>query len=375
MRRMTRPPPALPEGNPDVWKWSERLLGLTPIVRGGSQARGIDVGRPVRGPSIRGQLRAWWRATHPTDNLTVLRSEERQLFGSVHGGRVMASQVRVGVRQAASRGRNAPSNEELGYGLWPLRNMQNQGHQLHTNVSATVDVSGPVGESGALQRAVEAWLLCSGLGSRTRRGYGVLWPRDWPRFESVADWASRIMALSPGYRDRGWPSLGCATFLSWKDVEKPTAELAVLDALERFRAARGMREDVNGTFNGNCRLPAIQNQDWPAVRDGQGSVDWWPALGLPIPVRSSEPQRHFQGTRIIKPVKGNRLPSPILVRPVPLASGRYAPALIVLRLWAFPQVNVRNAAGVGGTVNQPALGQFVNFLVAQSGAQQLGVAP
>lgn len=363
MRKVSSPPPAFPAARAEEWVWSARLRGLTPIVRGGSQKGGIDEDRPVRGPSIRGQLRAWWRATQATTDLRALYAAEVALFGAVHGD-LRASQVRVGVRDAESKGLTAP--DPLGYGLWILR--QSEGKQLHDAVRATVDVRAPATHQVELARALDAWLLCAGLGSRTRRGYGALWPEEWPGFADADAWAAKIAALAPPAGARKWASLAGVTCLTW-DVTHGSAQKAVDEALDRFRQARGMASLPQRQFDGSKRFPPIQNEDWQNLKVGRGEVKWWPALGLPIQVRSSHD--HFPGTREIKPRHASRLPSPILVRPIPLRSGQFAPGLIVLRLWSTPEVEVRGAGGMRGAVRQVALDGFVEFL-EQKGARRLG---
>jgi CRISPR type III-B/RAMP module RAMP protein Cmr1 len=359
MRRTDAAPPPVPERSDAVWRWSADVRSITPIVNGGSESKRIDEGRPIRVPSVRGGLRSWWRATQDTTDLQALRTQESALFGAVHGEKTLASAVRVAVRQATSTPRPGPEQD---YALWTLRGAV--GPQLHADVRARLDVEAPSEHGAALQRAVDAWLLCGGLGSRTTRGYGILTARA--PFGTIEAWASEITRLAPSAGARPWPSLAGATLLTWaaQGSERKALELA----LQRFREARGMKALSRDEYDGSLRMPAIQQNDWGTIREGRGQLDVWPSLGLPIQVRSSH--GHFKGTREIKPAQSLRLPSPILIRVVPVGS-QFVPALIVLRLWATPKVVVKGAPGVTGQVRQDGLDAFVAFLQSK-GARRVG---
>ncbi len=362
MRRPAHAPPPVPERSDAVWRWSEELRSITPIVNGGSRSKAIDEGRPIRVPSVRGQLRSWWRATQDTTDLATLRAEEAALFGSVHGeDRARASAVRVAVREARSTPRPAPVQD---YALWTLRGAE--GSQLHADVSAQLELEAPAAHGAALRRALDAWLLCGGLGSRTTRGYGILTARE--PFASIDAWAAELARLAPKPGTRPWPSLAGATLWSWP--AQPTERKALEHALQRFREARGMKSISRDEYDGSQRMPEIQQNDWGALRDGRGRLRVWPALGLPIQVRSSH--GHFAGTREIRPAPAHakRLPSPVLVRVVPVGT-QFVPALIVLRLWATPQVVVKGVPGVTGEVRQEGLDAFVAFLQTK-GARRVG---
>lgn len=46
-----------------VPRWTFRVSLLTPVFGGGVMPAEVEEDRPFRVPSIRGQLRFWWRAT------------------------------------------------------------------------------------------------------------------------------------------------------------------------------------------------------------------------------------------------------------------------------------------------------------------------
>ena len=106
---------------------------ITPVMGGGAIPKKPDERSPIRVPSIRGQLRFWWRATHRDLDLETLRDRETQLFGGV-GGEPTASALSVHVTKQPRRGRDlhvfvrgdafklTPGvSPSLAYGAFPLR--------------------------------------------------------------------------------------------------------------------------------------------------------------------------------------------------------------------------------------------------------------
>lgn len=347
-------PPPVPERSDAVWRWSAELRSITPIVNGGSRSKSVDEGRPIRVPSVRGQLRHWWRAIQDTTDLDELREREGELFGAVHPA-PRASPVTVWVH-AGTESNTTRATSQHPYALWTL--VKEPTDQLHVGVEARIEVTGPIDRADELTCALEAWLWCGGIGSRTRRGYGAL-TADGHTFRDPGAWANEIRRLAPRSAARAWPSLADATLLHWPAQRTPdSAHRVVLDAL--------MQSRVKSAAGRDGRAPGI-DKDSAVMTAGRGSLATWPALGLPIPFAGRSPVT-------IKPRgdKIQRLPSPLLVRVVPLSDGFFLPALVALRLWATPNVEVSGARDVHGQVRQDGLDGFVEFLVQKKGARPVG---
>ncbi len=147
--------------------------------------------------------------------------------------------------------------------------------------------------------------------------------------------------LAPPRGSRPWPSLAGARAAWLRDCVQSRPGQAVDKALESFKALRGM-ESLGGTrFDGSKRIPAAQN-DWLRVRGGKPMDDaFTPALGMPLMYRSSN--NHLSGVTKIEPLQGDRLPSPIHIRPVPTKGG-WAPVIIALRPWYTGRIQAKNRA-------------------------------
>lgn len=204
-----------------------RLATVTAVVGGGVEALTPDPLDPVRVPSIRGQLRGWWRALGDEPDAQALFDAETRLWGGVDVQEdaqkkptARKSLVTLGV-QVDSPGRVVPAgwhtrledwrfralpdwNDGLwiGYGLFPLQRTNEERLQafkgregrlgtksiredLQFTLTLRVQPPGcdsPKGDAlpastpdlGRVLAALWAWVHFGGLGARTTRGFGAL---------------------------------------------------------------------------------------------------------------------------------------------------------------------------------------------------------
>ncbi len=207
-----------------------RRIGLTcrfisPVFGGGVDPKKPDPVTPVRVPSIRGQLRFWWRATHADLSLRELRERETRIFGGVHGDEPVASPLVIQVArqprppqslavfQNGNAFNKAPGiTEALAYGAFPLRGLD--AAKIHDTLSVYTDsfdleLSFPERDAPEIHRALWAWLHFGGLGGRVRRGFGAI------ELEKATGWAL------PSIQE-GWPG----------GQQHPEATWATLGALQ-----------------------------------------------------------------------------------------------------------------------------------------------
>lgn len=341
------------------------VRSLTPIYKGGANPKGIDEGLPFRGPTIRGVLRHWWRATQDITDVRLLREKEGLLFGQVFQGRASASQVRVGVSDMASTPSGTPDG--LGYATWVTRNDGTK--PFHDVASGHIRVTCPDEHAEDLRRALSAWMLAGGVGSRTRRGLGLLWTDDTrlvPDIQRPTDYAAALHALAPEPSNRSWPSLAGVRVLT-HEGKHAQARSAVATALEAFHDVRSMRREGN-RFSGQHRPPEFQD-DWLAIKNNAGHMGGFtPMFGMPLAYRSST--GHFPGAMMISPKERDqdRLPSPVLVRAVRAGPRAYVAALILLQPWASPEFegrNGRNGQRIRGRCDPRALDILASALMQQ----------
>ncbi|MEJ5233711.1 MAG: type III-B CRISPR module RAMP protein Cmr1 [Geminicoccaceae bacterium] len=346
---------------------------VTPVLGGAAVPRTIDEVDVVRVPSIRGQLRFWWRALHahlhPTPR--ALHEAESALFGRAadEGGGRSAVDVRISGVTAGSVDRTevrlyGAQATPGAYAVFPARAEAGgtpTAPRRSPGTRFTLELLAPTDRLEELQHVVRAWILFGGYGSRTRRGLGSLTVEGaersrWLPNEATCAEFTRLFGRDP-FAAAGPPSetprLAGASLLVGEPVAQ--AEQAWTTALHWLRDFRQGTETGARNPGGNNR-PSISN--WPEadkIRHLTGKTrshpprhgpdPAWPraAFGLPIVGQFQTAARG--GGRYDEPgpfeltwrdADGlhNRLASPLIVKAMPLATGKFVPiALWLERAW------------------------------------------
>ncbi|MEN0067994.1 MAG: RAMP superfamily CRISPR-associated protein [Myxococcota bacterium] len=348
------------------------LRAVTPVYLGSARPAGIDKDYPFRGPSLRGNLRTWWRAVHPTQDLSELRNAERALFGGIHDeqgqGAPRASRVSLGLARMSSRVStrkqlNEHLDTDLPYALWVDRaGTETRYHlqaraRLQLTLRPRAEDELPADAAPLLERALKAMVLLGGAGSRTRRGLGRLWSDELlgPTVANAESLAEMLSELAPTSAPRGWPSLAGMT-VAWKSGSTyGNAALAAQAALEVLQLLRGMRPDGD-RFDGSERLEEAE-QDWFHINHGMPLHQAFAAaLGMPLAYRKP-------GVLVARVVphghETDRLPSPLHVRPVPTPNG-WAAVILCLQPWYTGAISSSHRPHEKGSLNPCA----VNIMVA-----------
>ena len=217
------------------------LESQTPIVGGGADALTSDAIDPVRLPSIRGQLRFWWRALGTERTADELFERESALWGGVDIPPKTESRVPARLDQAGTSsnspplpdakkslirldvqveraGHEAPAGwhrrldngqfralpewddgPSFGYGLFPLQRSREERKEAHDagqrrlgtktvraglRFKLSVAIDDPSTnrlsdpDLNRIVAALWAWIHFGGLGARTTRGFGALALRE-----------------------------------------------------------------------------------------------------------------------------------------------------------------------------------------------------
>ena len=346
---------------------------VTPVLGGAAVPRTIDGVDIVRVPSIRGQLRFWWRALHahrhsdPRD----LYEAESALFGRAadEGGGRSAVEVRIsgvkagGVeyREVKLTGAGATPGA---YALFPARAEAGgtpPAPRRAPGTGFTLELLAPEDRREELADVVRAWILFGGYGSRTRRGLGSLtvegadrshWLPNAPAREEFIRLFRRDPFATAGAASET-PRLAGAALLAGEPVcDAVTAWTTALDPLRDFRQGTN-----TGARNpGGQNRPSISN--WPEadkIRHLTGKTKGhsprynddpaWPRAGFGLPIVGQFQKKARNGGTYDEPDPfeltwkdgeglHNRLASPLIVKAMPLATGRFAPiALWLERAW------------------------------------------
>lgn len=348
---------------------------ITPLFGGGvhvesdesrRQLKRPDPVTAVRGASIRGQLRFWWRATRGSqcDSIGQMRALESRLWGAASSpGRIaLAVRGRLSTREEpvfemrqANSGKWNPRPlghaRSVAYATFPLqppgsKPMRLEPGVLHwvqgrPSVEVVFDQGAMPSEEAerewhAIERAIDAWLMFGGLGGRTRRGFGAVdggvpcnpmaWLNDWQHGASKLPGVPSLAGAELRPMGRRFPSA----------MQALSAGLARLQA---FRQGPGTGRNPGQQANrpGRSRWPEpelireLTRQSDPMHRQRSVGVDKAPraAFGLPIIF-------HFKGggdpgDTTLTPEGAQRRASPLIVRPYRLDNDTFDVMALVLR--------------------------------------------
>jgi CRISPR-associated protein Cmr1 len=282
---------------------------LTPCFCGGAEP---DQRAEIRAPSIRGQLRWWFRTLGGFKSLSgrPVREQEAMIFGSIDGNEGRASQLIVRVKGDAGNRlistqstMNARVGTERGYVLFPLRNKPRavfdqpalpkfdlllvwRGNpSLWSDIQALVTVFGNLGA----------------LGFRSRRAMGALSIANAPRSlqSSLACFSADSSLLV-----RALPA---------KDGSDAIAVLA--NWLKNWRTYGRTGKNASQQSTLGFRFA---EQDHDIAAKGIGGSAFRPALGLPILSKYGEWHESFDSRKARTNVRyrgEGRFASPVILRP------------------------------------------------------------
>jgi CRISPR-associated protein Cmr1 len=347
-------------------EWQEHACELvTPLYGGGVRAGEVDARMPVRASAIRGQLRFWWRLLAQRKyglSPDEARRQEFALWGGLDK-EPQASEVWLRVEQVKGldpeqwadyerderRGgwKKIPTprnwaKDGAAYALFPAQGKQpgsvdaqepallgREGLRWQLGVAFVWlkrDGDDDTACAERRERVLEAlrwWATFGGLGARTRRGLGAV----------------RIAGLTP-VSEEEVKAAGCTlVFGGGPTPHAGTAWQTAVSKLRDFRQKPGYgRNPVNPTTKrpGRSRWPEAD-----AIRRFTGRHDKKHApehaagnrfpravFGLPIVF-------HFNDTDdpqdfVLEPAGHERMASPLILRPYPLADGKWRAAALLL---------------------------------------------
>lgn len=153
---------------------------ITPLFMSGEDQAKAE----LRVPSIKGNLRFWYRATAlpHLGSWQSVKEEEQRLFGSSDTGQGqflirLKTVVNAGITNKSQRW-NDTGSAYLGYGLINWSSGQNQNSRPFINpgtiFSVEIKIKPGFSDLASIKRALTAIGLFGGLGARSRHGFGSL---------------------------------------------------------------------------------------------------------------------------------------------------------------------------------------------------------
>lgn len=356
-RAPTGPAPELPpRSSPKLVEETREFEFLTPMFGGGTSARESDLITPVRVPSIRGQLRFWWRAANPRGLQTVdeLREVEAGVFGDTsHRSPLVVRVVKqpkppiaIDIFEDFLKGERWRTRDLFGpditYGAFPLRGERNragvvvkQHGQLHKLDRFTLCFRYPENIRSDVEAAVWAWSTFGGLGARTRRGFGAIQAVN--QTSKLDDGFDKHVQPAPeGWM--GWPRIRHFQAGQHQHQDALAAQQSLLNALRDMRQGegRGRRERNGRQTPGRSYWPepdALRRiaRRWASDHEKPlTSIDAFPraVFGLPIVFHFKDPGDP-EDTHLVSVDDRDRWASPLVFRPLRIGE-KYAAVAVEL---------------------------------------------
>ena len=244
---------------------------ITPMFGGGAEAKLADTSLPIRPTSIRGHLQFWWRATVGAAFSTPeeLRDAQSKLWGST----TLASPVTVSLGDVnsdravqcaliqwnpnARRGEGgfgtnwqSPFNiigTSLPYALFPFQGVVPRPDRNAVVESPPSDcihhatfhlrIHVPEALAEQVETAIWAWVNFGGLGSRTRRGCGSLFCKQFAT-KDANELKARLEKHS-AFPVREWPTVSTTAFLGGSTRDSIAAWNEAIKIMQVFRQGVG----------------------------------------------------------------------------------------------------------------------------------------
>jgi CRISPR-associated protein Cmr1 len=363
MRRSSQQPATVTAAPTNTVTLRRKITVVTPVHGGGVggeradddvQVNKLDPVTPVRTAAIRGQLRFWWRAIHGCRlrSYDEMREREASLWGSAATSDTAGPEraTVVAIRLLGKAKVQAEAARELSRGrAYGAFSVAPSGRLVTDGLSRvkgdiTVVLTCAEESKREVDDALTAWTLFGGIGGRTRRGFGAIWPEGSPDPEEFLRNLPQDVCTLPLV-----PSLLGASWAVASDAVNSADEALdlALDRLRLFRQGEVGR-NYNGRNPGRSHWPEpdairrLTTRNAPRHQPREGP-DLFPraAFGMPIvfqfkndDVRQGDPPRST-----LRPQRSERMASPLILRPV-FQAGRWRPAALRLRVPGIENENV-----------------------------------
>lgn len=330
---------------------------ITPLFGGGVKAGEADPVTVIRGASVRGQLRFWWRATRggQFDTIEKLREAENAIWGSAakKGDENTGPSKVVLEVKTTNQGRLFSAVDSKGksvanignqisiysYVSFPLRDTKDA--KVLDGVEFQMTIRYPAKRKDDVQAALWAWETFGGIGARTRRGFGALQLTHLNQKPVTLLASTQIQhyiehglqahaIFSQLCRDVPFLSRNCVMVIQKSKFDDAAKTWRFLfDKLKKFRQAR---------HNNKAGFPFGLSK-WPeadAVR--RSTSDSSPGHEPKHPVENKFPRAQFglpiilkfkdederagdPASHTLKPKDSERWASPLILRPIACADG------------------------------------------------------
>lgn len=341
---------------------------VTPMFGGGPQSNSIDQDRPIRESAIRGHLRFWWRATRGAacKNANELSKREAEIFGHTE----QASQIQVITHYEKDEvKRNSKvffKKKNHPFPRYVLSNMKDKTpYLMKAQFSLNIRLSKKTTDFELIKKEVEAalwaWINFGGLGSRTRRGCGSLYCKQFSPYNKrtksqLEKWFEQKLLeydIQLPVSSREWPTLSREFKVQAFPSSMISSWQSVIQTYETFRR----RSNPDKKRGRSCwpeadtiRLltgKAKSGHHIPYPKEKPFKYQAFPRaqFGLPIQFRFAPKDSGKDPDPVTLLPKGkDRLASPLILKPLAINQNESVGMVIVLQQ---PKIEALSLLGDG----------------------------
>ena len=354
---------------------------VTPLFGGGVEAGKNDPITLIRGASIRGQLRFWWRASRGASISSVTELGKRE--GDIWGTSTTPSLVSIKVQniQIGKQERCAEYEQDRNrggvkgfptfkptfpeYALFPFKGDAKYGklEEQPATVTRTASFELVVGWSteNDIEKDVEAaiwsWVNFGGLGARTRRGCGTLFCESLapPNDKNLQAWYAQKLKendISLSETPRDWPTLPSKLLVKPNAAEPLKAWNDVVKLLQDFRQGPEVGRNPGQSRNrpGRSRWPEadslrrITGKGSPKHKESLTTPEnAFPRAELGLPIIFHFQEKEMSDSELY-PEGSQRMASPLILKPLALSQNHALPAVICLNTKPLERIRLEKVA-------------------------------
>lgn len=354
------PPPVTPKKDESTITQVREYRLITPLFGGGVTPSEADPVTVIRGTTIRGQLRFWWRACRGglfNGDLAKMKKAEGELWGTAalkgepnkkENKTEQKEQQTVQISVNKINSSKADLTSLPPYAAFPLQSLTTAEKEraVCDNVSFELIISYHISQREDVEAALWAWETFGGIGARTRRGFGALHlikvngvsNQDLPssNVQEARKWLQQ--KLSDFLAEDTWPGnvshlsktpLFEITRSSFPNEQKAWGYL--IEKLRSFRQSRVKGNTGRSNWPEAEAIRQITGRRYYKYRNLQHSQKFpRAAFGLPIVFHFKDTGDPEDTTLQGSEDKHDRLASPLILRPLTCKDGRAVGLALIL---------------------------------------------
>lgn len=332
--------PVLPERDNNRFYKKLNVVAITPILGAGVEPGYSDFHFPIRGSTLRGLLRYWWRACNfQTDDLKVLRKRETEIFGSTN----VASDLRLKVLnvQCATSTKNQPTMPR--YATFSCRKDKEADNSQNIE-SFTFAIECNKSYEKEIEEALWAWANFGGIGMRTRRGAGSIYIEEYAPTD-VKELEDRLTNVIKCDKRTSWSRLSSKMLCGNRQKCAMSVWNDIIKVLEDFTQKDVGRNKDKGRFK-RSRWPEAdsirritKSGSSKHAQSITGEENAFPRALFGLPIIIDLRGEHVKAT--ISPIGGERYPSPLILKPLALkGKNEFIPLVFVMNAPELKGVSV-----------------------------------